>query len=156
MNIQVSPQMLEGIISVALEEVAFLFVQPSEGEAKWNGRIIQADIMFSGPCNGKLVFALDPQLGVEIASNMIGSDIDETETEAKSLSACSELLNIMGGMVLEKLFGNNPDYRLGLPSVKFESPEIYESDFSQAESSIVLNTDDGRRVDLSIIFTDSP
>jgi len=114
-----------------LEQVAFLFPVPAETD-KWNdlsinnGSTLCFGITFEGPVTGRIFLLISEMLTKEIAANMLGIDEEDPDVQQKSIDATKEILNILCGNLLPKIYGKEPVFHLCTPYIidEFENEEI--------------------------------
>ncbi len=109
----------ESIIEV-FEKVAFLFPMPIEKEMQNEIEMNNVDntsigIKFQGPVSGNIFVCLPNSLTLEIAANMLGIEENDDGVEQKSVDATKEILNIICGNVLPKIYGEEPVFQLSAP-----------------------------------------
>jgi hypothetical protein len=110
-----SAELLTDILGRVLQESAFIFAEPDDEPATWQGTVLTARIAFESTQNGNLRLLTTLPAAAEIAANMLGIDPGE-EADANGRAAVSELLNVLGGAFLTRYFGTAVPSQLGLPS----------------------------------------
>lgn len=122
-----------------LEMIAYLCPLPVTEETGSNGLDSKGKsncigITFQGPVSGKLFITLPDLLSRIIAANMLGIDENDPELQQKSIDATKELLNIICGNVLPKLYGEKVLFRLGSPYlIENVESEITENNYSNIQ-----------------------
>jgi hypothetical protein len=110
-------ELLTDILGQVLQDSAYIFAEPDEEPAGWEGSVIVARIAFESTRGGSLRLVTTPEAASEIAANMLGIDAGE-EADANGRSAVAELLNVVGGAFLVRYFGTAVPSQLGLPSTE--------------------------------------
>lgn len=120
MNQNHSELITESIVDI-FEKVAFLFPLPVEELEdvcpEEDGQMICIGITFNGPSNGEFIISLPKELTKEISANMLGIDEDDPDVEQKSIDAAKEILNIVCGNMLPKIYGEEPIFYLSAPYI---------------------------------------
>jgi len=102
------------VISEVLEELALMFVHPPQDEHELN-RQIAGWIEFDGPVRGRLSAQCSRTLARLLASNLLGTEPDDPQTEEKTCDAFAEMLNVTAGNLVTKLFGSQQTFSLCPP-----------------------------------------
>jgi two-component system chemotaxis response regulator CheY len=100
-----------------LEECVFVLARPAEGRAPFPAEVSRASINFEGTVAGRLVISTGSELGLEIAAGMLGVDPADPEAHRSVDPALGELVNILAGVLAERLYGPECAYRIGLPEL---------------------------------------
>ena len=120
MNQSYSEIITESVVDI-FEKAAFLFPIPieetEEGCSDEDGQMICIGITFNGPSNGEFIISLPKELTKEISANMLGIDEDDPDVEQKSIDAAKEILNIVCGNILPKIYGEEPIFYLSAPYI---------------------------------------
>lgn len=115
-------ELLTDILGSVLQESAFIFAEPDDEPAAWEGQVLTARIAFESTRGGTLRILTTPEGAAEIAANMLGIEPGE-EARQNARPAFSELLNVLGGAFLTRYFGSAVPSQLGLPSTdQMEAP----------------------------------
>ncbi|MFH1009661.1 MAG: chemotaxis protein CheX [bacterium] len=111
-------QVLMTVASRVFETSAFMRVlPPEEVELSQSPVSLAASISFSGPLEGRLIFAISPEILPLMVTSMLGLDeIEEIGEEAKR-DALLEILNIICGNVLTEIHGDRPVFKLSPPEL---------------------------------------
>lgn len=109
--------LLAALTASSLEEAAFVMVRATDAPVDWGREAFRAKIGFDGPRDGELALAASVDMGVELASSMLGVDPSDAEVVGSAGSALAEVANILCGVLVEQLFGREATCRLGLPRV---------------------------------------
>ncbi len=110
-----SPELLTDILGTVFQETAFMFVEPAEEPAAWGEKVFTATLAFESVKGGVLRLTMALPVGVELAANMLGTEIDDPEAEENGRAAVSEILNVIGGAFVTRFFGTKVPSQLGLP-----------------------------------------
>ncbi len=109
-----------------LADCAFLLTQPSNEPATWPAApVLHAAIDFEGCSTGTLSITTTVELAETVACDMLGLEAGDPEAAAQAESALGELVNVVAGALVARLFGTASDYRLGLPKVECAHPHDY-------------------------------
>ena len=146
MNKEINKSLIETAVEV-FETVAYLFPIPVEKE-NINTESISCEnnifigINFQGYASGEIFICVPNPLSKTISANMLGIDEEDSNLEQKSLDAIKEVLNIICGSLLPKIYGEKPVFQLGTPYV-IENIEknIISNKFADL-SNVKLNIDD--------------
>jgi len=135
-------ELLTETVAEVLEMVAFLCSLPYDEEfkdekAENDGEIVCVGLEFQEPVSGKLFISLPEPLTPIIAANMLGIDEDEDDVKQKSTDATKEILNIICGNLLLKIYGDKSVFHLGTPHVV----ENLENELSVFNKSDVFKTE---------------
>jgi hypothetical protein len=106
-----------GIVSHALERMAFVIAEPSEAPpaAALAECVAHANIVLRGLGQHTLTVAATPGMVREFASGMLGVDVDEVDVAEHADAAVGELANVLAGeLVMMATAGDSPA-SLGLP-----------------------------------------
>ena len=93
---------------MVLETAALTWVENAEEGCvpEERGRLIAASMGFHGQASGFVAVAVPEELGAVLAANMVGADENQGADAADTLDAVKELLNMVGMIVVESLFGD--------------------------------------------------
>jgi hypothetical protein len=108
-------ELLTDILGSVLQDSAFMFVEPSQEPAEWGDRVFSASLTFESERRGTLRLNMPAPVGVELAANMLGTEIDDPEAEENGRAAVSEVLNVIGGSFVTRYFGTRVPTQLGIP-----------------------------------------
>jgi len=98
------------------EEAAFALVDPpEEGAGDERSEAISVAVDFEGPFSGFLALSAERELAVIFAANMLGTDEDDPDADAKCLDALKELVNMICGNLLPAVAGMGPEFRIQAP-----------------------------------------
>jgi chemotaxis protein CheY-P-specific phosphatase CheC len=113
-----SSEILTNVFCEVLEQVAFMFGEISKSELLEEQPLehpIVTKIQFAGHHSGTLTCAAPVALCRELAASMLGADDDETLTEAQSIDAFKELVNVTCGNFLTVSAGEELIFDLSVP-----------------------------------------
>ncbi len=110
-------ELLTDILGQVLQESAFIFAEPDEEPAAWEGEVLTAHIAFESTRGGTLRLVTYPRAAAEVAANMLGIE-PGAEADSNARAAVSELLNVLGGAFLVRFFGMAVPSQLGLPATE--------------------------------------
>lgn len=135
----------ESVVDI-FEKVAFLFPVPVEESddisAEECTQNICLGIRFTGYANGDFIISLPKELTKEISANMLGIDEDDPDVEQKSIDAAKEILNIVCGNMLPKVYGDEPVFHLSAPYKIENMEEKISENGSDNHTKIQLDVDD--------------
>jgi CheY-specific phosphatase CheX len=131
-----------------LEETAF--AMPMVAPARpWRGEVVQAELIFKGPLNGKLILATAAPTAGRLAANILG--VEKVERD-QITDAVGELLNILAGCVMESWFGVAQKVSLGIPSTRTLPATEHDSFVARASLSLSLLTEEDERIDVAAVI----
>jgi hypothetical protein len=110
-----TPELLTDILGTVLQDSAFMFVEPAEEPAGWGDKVFAATLAFESVKGGTLRLTMALGAGVELAANMLGTEVSDPEAEENGRAAVSEILNVIGGAFVTRYFGTKVPSQLGLP-----------------------------------------
>jgi Chemotaxis phosphatase CheX len=142
-----SPELLAETLGSTLEEAAFVFSAPCEGPPPFAGQALEARIAYRGPSSGELRLMADSGLAAALAANLLGEDEGEANL-GRSSDALGELLNMVLGAWVNRLFGGQVRCRLGVPCVRPVTAAEAAADSSGASCVAHLVAGEGSRIDL--------
>jgi hypothetical protein len=116
-----TPELLTDILGTVLQDSAFMFVEPAEEPAEWGEKVFTATLAFESVKGGLLRLTMALPVGVELAANMLGTEIEDPEAEENGRAAVSEILNVIGGAFVTRYFGTKVPSQLGLPQALMAS-----------------------------------
>jgi Chemotaxis phosphatase CheX len=138
-----------------LEEAAFVFAEVREAPAPFPGRLLEARLRYRGPQSGELRLVADAGLAATLAANLLGED-EGQGTAARAADALGELLNMLAGAWVARIFGASARCDLGLPAVR--ELERAEAPARAAPGGLLahLEEEEGRRIDVSLAAGAAP
>ena len=113
----VSDELLQGVVSGALERMAFVFVEQSE---LTNSEVLalsvaHAAISLRGAQGWTVTVAATAGLVQEVASGMRGCEPEDIDVDDHGRAAVSELANVFGGELVLRMAVEDESLQLGLP-----------------------------------------
>ncbi len=135
MQNQTLKETLGSVICRVLEQAAFMFPEPADMEEgisfdEYEYNI--ARIAFEGDKSGEIILIVPVEFRAELAANMLGEEIEESDSKGKHADALREILNIIAGQLLTTLYGEKAIFNL-MPPVVSELPQ--EEFFSLIEKN---------------------
>lgn len=99
-------------------QLAFMFAEPvKQGELPpAAGACVIVRMDFSGTLGGTTQLAVPSSLCVDLATNMLGTELDCEQAAVKGLDALKEVLNVTCGNILTDLAGTEPVFSLTIPT----------------------------------------
>jgi hypothetical protein len=107
--------LLAEVASRVLEDTAFLFLDSIEEEPCSVGGALAATIAFTADQPQTLKLVASRPLLVEAAANMLGTEVDDPEAFCSAEQAVLELLNVVAGSLVARLYGTDRECALGIP-----------------------------------------
>lgn len=111
----VTARLLHEVLGEVLADTAFTFVEPSEEPPEWSAPVVSAAISFQTDRKGRVRIATGQGTAAELAANMLGVEPGDPEATLHARNAVSEILNVVGGALIVKLYGTANPSRLGIP-----------------------------------------
>jgi hypothetical protein len=102
-----------------LENLAFLFCSPEEGDPGGVGPFQRLGVSFSGPFKGRLTMDVSAGVLPELAANMLGMDEAEVSSEEQQ-DAAAEALNVICGNLLPEIAGKQAVFDIDAPELLAE------------------------------------
>lgn len=128
-------EILFEVVRDILEKLAYMFGEPAEDgavETPVDGYL--GSIKFVGHRDGELCIAAPHDMCLELAANMLGTEMDDPNAEEDAGDALKELLNVSCGNILTALYGTHPTFELGVPEARRTHPEAWEKLAAHPES----------------------
>lgn len=144
-----SPELLAETLGATLEEAAFIFAEPEERPAPFPGAAFEARIGYRGPASAELRLVADAGLAATLAANLLGEDEGDAAA-ARSADAIGELLNMVVGAWVVRLFGEDARCALGVPRVRPLSAAEAAGSLAGASCAVHLRAEAGRRIDIGL------
>jgi len=123
---QIDRTLLNDVAISVLEQTAFIFCEAAnlqDGIDLDAFEFIKVRIEFSGDQDG-LVIAIAPgKFCCELAENMLGEELITEECGEKNIDALKEILNIIAGQYLIRLYGDRAVFDLSAPEATEISSE---------------------------------
>jgi CheY-specific phosphatase CheX len=147
---EATPALLAETLGATLEEAAFLFTEPEPSPPPFAAaRVLEARIGFRGPTAGELRLVAEHSLARTLAANLLGED-DAAVLTTRAPDALGELLNMVVGLLVVRLFGDDARCRLGTPRVREIDPGEHAAGLARAACAATLLEEQGRRIDLAL------
>ena len=135
-------EILFEVVREILEKLAYMFGEPAEdGAFETPHEAYVGSIKFAGHRDGELCLAVSHEMCMELAANMLGTEIDDPDAEEAAGDALKELLNVSCGNILTALYGTQPTFELSVPEARKTDPKAWEK-FSGHPESIRFMIDD--------------
>jgi CheY-specific phosphatase CheX len=143
---------LQKAVQKTLEEVAFIFTEPCENPEPISGQCVEATIAFFGKVPGRLVFRAPRHFAELLAANILGLEPEDATAGALAHEAVGELLNMVGGILLESWFGVFERYHLGIPKVKETQRNETHKEDRKNTYTVALTTEEEDRLEITAYF----
>lgn len=138
---------LEGIVTNALQRMAFVFAEPAAitaGEVLARG-VASASIDLRGTSSFVVTVTATGGLVQEIASGMIGCDPEEIDVDDHGRATVLELANIFGGELVMQLATHTDCLLIGLPrDVSVEDAGSHSDQAQQTGLCCIVGSDAGQ------------
>ena len=109
-------EILAEVACRVLEDCAFLFLEPADAANDADvGDAIASSIAIHAEQPQVLKLVASRPLLVEAAANMLGTEVDDPEASGGAEQAIGELLNVVAGSLVARLFGTAVEVGLGIP-----------------------------------------
>ena len=132
---ELNNRQLADAISEVIEELVLMFVDmPEQPPEDWQPQI-RATIEFTGPYDGQLVLLANNELCDTLAANLLGADHHDAEVLANAHDALGELLNVVCGNMVTKLFSTQYAFHLQMPVVEPYNSEQQDTDTDQRDQA---------------------
>ncbi len=129
-------EILARVLETVLEQLAFMFGEAVEKKELITGgeKYLHATMGYTGSQSGSVGVAIPAELGVVLASNILGIDEEEEMALEKSIDALKEFLNIVCGQLLTTVYGDEPVFDLSVPKVEELNKARWEDLVNKPES----------------------
>ncbi len=117
---------LGAVTNAVFEQTAFVFPEPADlldGITLDEFDLIIVDVAFSGDKEGWASLVVPVEFCRELSENMLGEDVTEIGSEEASFDAAKEIVNIITGQLLTRLYGSTAVFDLAPPEVHEISKE---------------------------------
>ncbi len=131
-----------------LEQVAFVFADPTDEAEPFTGDVLEADIEFNGPMMGTLRLTTSAACAANLAASLLGVEADDPAIDKYISDVLGETLNMLCGAVLLQLFGAVDSTHSGVPSVRARPA----NDTAVPFEAVSFVTDDGHRIDAGAVW----
>jgi CheY-specific phosphatase CheX len=142
-------ELLAETLAGTLEEAAFVFVEARESPPAFPARVLEARIGYAGPGAGELILVADSSMAATLAANLLGEEEGEA-TASSAPDALGELLNMVVGAFVVRLFGAEARCKLGVPRVREVGASDHQARLGARACTAHLVEEEGRRIDLSL------
>ena len=134
---------IQSVFADVLEHMAFMFADPADEPTlpEQSSGTIAAGIQFSGEMAGEIRLVSTTALAAELASNLLGTDLDDVD-DHQLIEAMKELLNVTCGQVLTQIAGSDPVFDLTPPQVFEFNPEEWNSNDVTGSTSFLMVDDE--------------
>lgn len=129
-------EMLTNVFCNVLETQAFMFAEPVEEFPMTPKDFVVTHIGFKGVKNGRIEMVVPASMTVEIAESILGMEIEDDE----AIDAIKELLNIICGNLVTKLYGESALISPTIPEIDDVSSEGWEEYLS--DNALLFAVDD--------------
>ncbi len=143
------------VMAEVLETMAFMFADPCESMELPEDipDAIKASMEFCGEEGfGSVSLTVPAQMCMELASNILGMEPDDPDSQNKAEDALKELLNVITGRLATGIFGSKPVFTLSVPEVVIMDRDSWTNSFNDpntlkfsADSRLVLLNAEFRR-----------
>lgn len=106
---------LSGTISNVIEELALMAVETPQEQPELIPQIA-GWIDLEGSAQGRLYARCGEGLALSLASNLLGVQADDPKAEEIAIDAFKEMLNVLAGHLVTKLFGSEHAFTLSIPT----------------------------------------
>lgn len=149
MSAELSGEYLAELLGRTLEEAAFVFAEPADGDGVMDETLLEARLAYAGPHQGELVLTAPRSFAATLAANLLGEDEGGTAATGDDEDALGELLNMIAGALVDEIFPPGDRCLLGLPRVGRAAPLAHARALASAHASATLVDEQGRRIDLA-------
>ncbi len=136
-----------------LEEMTYIFAEPVGRPGGWRDELIVARLPFSKEKQGALFIAAAKDICHEITANMLGVEPDDPQIPARSPDAVGELANIIGGVLMERMYGSEGAGQLGIPEVKIMDPKELPQP-KENDARVFFLDEEERRIDVMVVWNE--
>ena len=119
-------ELLNEVVCRVMEQMAFVFPEPadlSDGVAFDDIELLLTSLSFKGDKEGQVSLIVPVEFCMELSANLLGKDIAKAGTREEYGDAVKEILNIITGQLLIRLFGEEVMFNLTAPEIKDISGE---------------------------------
>jgi CheY-specific phosphatase CheX len=109
---------LREVISAVMEQTAFMFPEPAgleDGFTFDELEVVVVTLRFSGDREGEMSLVFPVELCHELAANILGEEKADEISRDQCADAAKEMLNIITGQMLTRLFGDGALFNLSAP-----------------------------------------
>ncbi|MEW6014897.1 MAG: chemotaxis protein CheX [Candidatus Zixiibacteriota bacterium] len=119
---------LREVISAVMEQTAFMFPEPAgleDGFTFDEFEVVLVTLRFSGDREGEMSLVVPVELCHELSANILGEEKADEINRDKCADAAKEMLNIITGQMLTRLFGDGALFNLSAPVCKEPAQEEF-------------------------------
>jgi chemotaxis protein CheY-P-specific phosphatase CheC len=134
---------LSEVFRDVLMRYAFMFGEECEKEGIMpdNPNYLHVHVAFNGYCEGRLGIIAPAQLCIEMAANVIGTDVEDENCTDDAKDTFEELANVICGQFLTGAYGDKPIFNLSPPSI-YEAGELNWIEISENDDSLAFMIED--------------
>jgi len=107
---------LSATISEVIEELALVVVEEPETRPEFSPDTV-AWIEVTGSITGQIIVRCRRELGILLASNLLGIDPEDAQAQEKASDAIGEMLNVICGNLITNFFGAEKTFNVSIPRV---------------------------------------
>jgi len=114
-------EILSETVCRVMEQTAFVFPEPidlSDGIGFDDYDMLAVNLSFNGDSEGDMSFMVPMELCTEIAANLLGEEDEASISDDSCQDSAKEMLNIIVGQLLTKLYGEKAIFNLTPPEVR--------------------------------------
>lgn len=134
---------LSEVFRDVLMRYAFMFGEECEKEIIMPDNLdyLHVHVAFNGYCEGRLGIIAPAQLCIEMAANVIGTDVEDENCTDDAKDTFEELANVICGQFLTGTYGDKPIFNLSPPSIS-EAGELNWIEISENDDSLAFVIED--------------
>ena len=148
---KVQQKTLPDVISNIIEELAMVMLEKVEGKVENFDPKLTGWIDFEGPVNGRLRIKCNEKFAEILAGNLLGTNLEDFETQANAWDAIAELLNIVCGNVVAILYDADRRFTLSAPQVNTTDNVIPDTHMTQKNVETCILSMEGEPAEFSLI-----
>ena len=135
-------RVIREVFESVLQNLAFMFVESVERETlqstesphEISEKFIKASMAFTGSIQGWVNLMVPDELAKELASNIIGKEIDKNISQKHLNDALKEVLNVTCGNLLSAVVGTKPVFDAATPTLTEHGPDGWKAFLEDPES----------------------
>ena len=148
MDLENLRQALEAATIQVLEDTAFALTEPDRSPATaWPESMVLASLAFEGPVRGCFSLVAPPALCLTLAADITADDEVGDDAEA----VLGEILNMVAGIVLDRMLSEEGQWELGVPRTERIGPMEQEAR-PQQDVRIRLLTEEDEPIEASVVL----
>lgn len=152
MTAQISADELAQVVAQTLEEAAFVFTEPGGPSTATAPALLECELAFTGPQTGRLLLIVPEAFDRELAASLLGEEEEEASAQTNPGDAVGEMLNIIGGILVDQWFGSQSACMLGAPRVQKLAADEARAHCAAATCAVTLVTEEAHRVDAAVFL----